>query len=31
MREALNQLKTAGSAAHHNYTHAMTANVAMWS
>lgn len=31
MREALNQLKTAGSTAHQNYTHAMAANVAMWS
>ena len=31
MREALKQLKTAGSTAHHNYTHAMAANVAMWS
>ena len=31
MREALTALKTAGSTAHHNYTHAMAANVAMWS
>jgi WXG100 family type VII secretion target len=31
MREALKTLKTAGSAAHQNYTHAMAANVAMWS
>ena len=31
MREALKQLKTAGSTAHHNYTQAMAANVAMWS
>jgi WXG100 family type VII secretion target len=31
MREALTKLKTAGSTAHHNYTHAMAANVAMWS
>jgi hypothetical protein len=31
MREALQQLKTAGGAAHQNYTHAMAANVAMWS
>jgi WXG100 family type VII secretion target len=31
MREALAQLKTAGTTAHHNYTDAMTANMAMWS
>ena len=31
MREALKTLKTAGSTAHDNYTHAMAANVAMWS
>jgi WXG100 family type VII secretion target len=31
MREALQQLKTAGSTAHHNYTRAMAANMAMWS
>ena len=31
MREALKTLKAAGSSAHHNYTHAMAANVAMWS
>ena len=31
MREALKQLKAVGSTAHHNYTHAMAANVAMWS
>ena len=31
MREALAQLKTAGATAHHNYTHAMAANLAMWS
>ena len=31
MREALQQLKAAGSTAHHNYTHAIAANVAMWS
>src|SRR5271156_6297348 len=31
IREALQQLKAAGSTAHHNYTHAMAANVAMWS
>jgi WXG100 family type VII secretion target len=31
MREALKTLKTAGSTAHHNYTHAMAANAAMWS
>jgi WXG100 family type VII secretion target len=31
MREALKTLKTAGSAAHQNYTHAMAANVAMLS
>jgi WXG100 family type VII secretion target len=31
MREALEQLKTAGSTAHHNYTHAMQTNLTMWS
>jgi WXG100 family type VII secretion target len=31
MREALGQLKTAGSTAHHNYTHAMQTNLTMWS
>lgn len=31
MREALAQLKTAGTAAHHNYTGAMTTNKTMWS
>ncbi len=31
MREALNQLKTAGGNAHHNYTQAMATNSAMWS
>jgi WXG100 family type VII secretion target len=31
MREALKQLTSAGSTAHHNYTHAMAANSAMWS
>jgi WXG100 family type VII secretion target len=31
MREALAQLKTAGSAAHHNYTGAMGTNQTMWS
>jgi WXG100 family type VII secretion target len=31
MREALKTLKTAGSTAHQNYTHAIAANVAMWS
>lgn len=31
MREALKQLKTAGSTAHHNYTGVMAANSAMWS
>ena len=31
MRQALKQLKTAGSTAHQNYTHAIAANVAMWS
>ncbi|HME76370.1 MAG TPA: WXG100 family type VII secretion target [Mycobacterium sp.] len=30
MREALGQLKTAGTTAHHNYTGAMAANLAMW-
>jgi hypothetical protein len=27
----LAQLKTAGTTAHHNYTDAMAANMAMWS
>jgi WXG100 family type VII secretion target len=31
MREALAQLKTAGTTAHHNYTQAMSTNMAMWS
>jgi ESAT-6 family protein len=31
MREALTQLKIAGSTAHHNYTHAMQTNQTMWS
>jgi WXG100 family type VII secretion target len=31
MRQALAQLKTAGSAAHHNYTSAMSTNQTMWS
>jgi ESAT-6 family protein len=31
MREALAQLKTAGTAAHHNYTGVMAANMTMWS
>ncbi|MGB6206618.1 WXG100 family type VII secretion target [Mycobacterium sp.] len=31
MREALAQLKTAGTTAHHNYTGAMTTNTTMWS
>jgi WXG100 family type VII secretion target len=31
MRQALNLLKTVGGAAHHNYTHAMSTNSAMWS
>jgi WXG100 family type VII secretion target len=31
MRQALEQLKTAGSTAHHNYTGATAANTAMWS
>jgi WXG100 family type VII secretion target len=31
MREALKALKTAGTTAHQNYTHAIAANVAMWS
>jgi WXG100 family type VII secretion target len=31
MREALAQLKTAGTTAHHNYTHAMATNMTMWS
>lgn len=31
MREALAQLKTAGSSAHHNYTGAMATNKTMWS
>ncbi len=31
MREALAQLKSAGAAAHGNYTGAMATNLAMWS
>ena len=31
MREALTQLKTAGTTAHHNYTGAMSTNMTMWS
>jgi WXG100 family type VII secretion target len=31
MREALTQLKTAGTTAHDNYTHAMQTNQTMWS
>jgi WXG100 family type VII secretion target len=31
MREALTQLQTAGTTAHHNYTHAMATNLTMWS
>lgn len=31
MREALAQLKTAGTTAHRNYTGAMAANMTMWS
>jgi WXG100 family type VII secretion target len=31
MRDALTQLKTAGTAAHHNYTHAVATNLTMWS
>jgi WXG100 family type VII secretion target len=31
MREALAQLKTAGTTAHHNYTGAMNTNTTMWS
>src|SRR6185437_10369797 len=31
MRDALNRLKTADGAAHHNYTQAMATNSAMWS
>jgi WXG100 family type VII secretion target len=31
MREALTQLTTAGTTAHHNYTGAMTTNLSMWS
>jgi WXG100 family type VII secretion target len=31
MRAALAQLRAAGTAAHGNYTGAMTANMAMWS
>lgn len=31
MREALAQLKTAGTKAHHNYTQAMATNKSMWS
>ncbi|OBK34884.1 secretion protein [Mycobacterium sp. 1245111.1] len=31
MRDALNQLHTAGRGTHHNYTQAMATNSAMWS
>jgi WXG100 family type VII secretion target len=31
MRQAIAQLRAAGSAAHHNYTGAMTTNTSMWS
>ena len=31
MREALQTLKTAGGAAHHNYTSVMATNKSMWS
>jgi WXG100 family type VII secretion target len=31
MREAMAQLRTAGATAHHNYTGAMSTNLAMWS
>lgn len=31
MREALAQLKAAGTTAHHNYTGVMAANMTMWS
>jgi WXG100 family type VII secretion target len=31
MREALEQLKSAGTTAHHNYTGAMSTNMTMWS
>ena len=31
MREALAQLRTAGAAAHRNYTGAMSTNLGMWS
>jgi WXG100 family type VII secretion target len=31
MREALKQLKTAGSTAHHNYTYVAATNMSMWS
>jgi WXG100 family type VII secretion target len=31
MREALEQLKTAGTTAHHNYTGAIATNTGMWS
>ena len=31
MREALAQLRAAGATAHHNYTTAMSMNLAMWS
>jgi ESAT-6 family protein len=31
MQQALTQLKTAGTAAHHNYTNAMATNLTMWS
>lgn len=30
MREALAQLRAAGTTAHHNYTGAMSTNMAMW-
>jgi WXG100 family type VII secretion target len=31
LREALEQLRTAGATAHHNYTGAIAANMAIWS
>jgi len=31
MRDALGQLKAAGTTAHHNYTRVMATNMAMWS
>ncbi|BBX47935.1 hypothetical protein GCM10009641_10200 [Mycobacterium cookii] len=31
MRKALNALKSAGSAAQHNYSNVMTTNTSMWS